>query len=202
MCVDEKGSFDVKERNINGEINDYATKRTGAISQSSKNKVCWDLSNGVHNDHTKHFGASEPDSTQAHAHGGPVSRSSPRPQTPSLSATETNTRDDVSVDHKNEGFNAKPAEGSEQAPSTSLTGRKRKPSKATEGKIQATSTSPTHIKDKQSTTYDQLAKPRNLSGTSKDGQAHENRECKSSPTDRKVDNVSLFGVQNETANDR
>ena len=65
-----------------------------------------------------------------------------------------------------------------------------------------TSTSPTNRKEKQSTPYDQSAKPRNLSVTSKDEQTHENRECKSSPMDREVDNVSLFGAHNGTANDR
>ena len=109
-----------------------------------------------------------------------MSRSS-RPQTPSSSPKETNTCDDVSVDHKNDVFKVKTAEGSEQAPSTSLTGRKRKQSKATEGKTQVTSTSPTNRKEKQSRPYDQAAKPRNLSVTQKIEQKHEKQECKSSP---------------------
>ena len=79
MCVDEKCSSNVKENYFNGEINGSKTKRTGAISKISNYKVCWDPSNEVHDDHSKLFGASDPDSIQAYALGGPVSRSSPRP---------------------------------------------------------------------------------------------------------------------------
>ena len=132
---------------------------------------------------------------------GPVSRSS-RPQTPSSSPKETNTCDDMSVEHKNDVFKVKTAERSKQSPSTFLTGRKRKQHKTAEGKTQVTSTSPTNRKEKQYTPYDQSAKARNLSVTSKDEQTHEKRVCKSSPSDRKVDSVSLFGARNGTANDR
>ena len=91
MCVDEKWSSNVKESYFNGEINVSKTKRTGAINNIFKYKVCWDPSNEVHDDYSKLFGASDPDSIQAYALGGQVSRSSPRPQTPSSSPKETNT---------------------------------------------------------------------------------------------------------------
>ena len=138
---------------------------------------------------------------RAKALRGPVSRSS-RPQTPSSSPKETNTCDDVSVDHKNDVFKVKTAEGSEQAPSTSLTGRKRSQHKAVEGKTQVTSTSQTNRKEKQSAPNYQSDKPRNLSATSRDEEKHENRECKSSPNDGEVEKVPLFGAPIETTKDQ
>ena len=139
-----------------------------------------------------------------------MSRSSPRPQipsvprppTPSLLPTETNKVDDVSVDHKNGVFNAKPAEGSKQAPSILVNGRKRKHSKGTEGKTQVTSTSQTNRNENQSEPKDQSDKPQNLSATTRDEEKHETTECKSSPNDREVGKVSLFGAPNETAKDQ
>ena len=65
-----------------------------------------------------------------------------------------------------------------------------------------TSTSPTNRKEKQYTPYDQSSKPRNLSATSRDEDKHENEECKSSPKDKEVLKVSLFGVPNEIKKDQ
>ena len=115
-------------------------------------------------EYSKLFGATVSVSIRANALRGPVSRSS-RTQAPSSSPKETNTCDDVSVDHTNDVFKVKTAEGSGQTPSTSLTGRKRK--------TQVTSTSPTNRKEKQYTPYDQSAKTRNLSLTAQDEQTHE-----------------------------
>ena len=72
---------------------------------------------------------------------------------PTLSSKEINTIDDVSGDHINDVFEVKTAEGNEQAPSTSFTGRKRKQHKAAEGKTQMTSSSPTNRKEKQYTNW-------------------------------------------------
>ena len=210
MCVNENWSSKIKERYFNGEIKVAKSKRTRAIINIFNYKVCWDPSNEAHDDYSKLFGAYDPDSIRAYALGGPVSRSSPRPQTPSvprlptpsLLPTETNTVDDASVNHKNGVFNAKPAEASKQAPSILVNGRKRKHSKGTEGKTQVTSTSQTNRKEKQSAPHDQTDKPRNLSATSRDEDKHENGECKSSPKDKEVLKVSLFGVPNEIKKDQ
>ena len=133
LCVDGKSPSSVT--------------RTKAIGKTSKYKVYRDQSNENNGDHSRLFGGNDPVSIRENALGGPVSRSS-RPQTPSSSPKEINTCDDVSVDHKNDVFKVKTVEGSEQAPSTSLTGRKREQHKATEGKTQVTSTSPTDRKEK------------------------------------------------------
>ena len=93
-----------------------------------------------------------------------MSRSS-RPQAHSASPKETNTYYDVSVDQRNDVFKVKSAEGSDETPSTSLTGRKRK--------TQVTSTSPTNREEKQYTPYDQSAKTQNLSVTTQDEQTYE-----------------------------
>ena len=111
-----------------------------------------------------------------------MSRSS-RPQPPSLSPKESNTYDDVSIDQSNDVFKVKTAEGSDETPSTSLTGRKRK--------TQVTSTSPTNRKEKQYTPYDQSAKTRNLSVTTQDEQTHEKCVCMLSVSDGGVDIVSV-----------
>ena len=71
----------------------------------------------------------------------------------------------MSFDHINDFFKIKTAEGSEQAPSTSLTGRKRK----TKGK----STSPKNKEEKQYTPNDQSAKTQNLSVTTQYEQTYE-----------------------------
>ena len=110
----------------------------------------------------------------------PGSRSSPRPQvpsvprppTPSLLPTEANTVDDVSGDHKNGVLNAKSAEASKQAPSILVNGRKRKHTKGTEDKTQETSTSQTNRNENQSEPKDQSDKPQNLSATTRDEEKH------------------------------
>ena len=107
-------------------------------------------------EYSKVFGTSSPVSIRANAFRGPVSRSS-RPQPPSLSPKESNTYDDVAVNQSNDVFKVKTAEGSDETPSRSLTGRKRK--------TEVTSTSPTNKEEKQYTLNDQSTKTPNLSVT-------------------------------------
>ena len=210
MSVNEHLSFEIKERYCNREIKGTKSKRTRATINIFNCKVCWGQSNEAHDSYNKLFGAFAPDSIRAYALGGPVSRSSPRPQipsvprppTPSLLPTEANTVDDVSVDHKNGVLNAKPAEASKQAPSILVNGRKRKHTKGTEDKTQETSTSQTNRNENQSEPKDQSDKPQNLSATTRDEEKHETTECKSSPKDREVRKISLFGAPNETTKDQ
>ena len=103
-------------------------------------------------------------SIRAKALRGPVSRSS-RPQPPSLSPKESNTYDDVAVNQSNDVFKVKTAEGSDETPSRSLTGRKRK--------TEVTSTSPTNKEEKQYTPNDQSTKTPNLSVTTQYEQTYE-----------------------------
>ena len=149
------------------EVASSESKRTKAIGKNSKDKVCLDRHSNGHGGKSRLFGATDPVFIRAYAFGGPVSRSS-RPQAHSASPKETNTYDDVSVDQRNDVFKVKTAEGSEQATSTSLNGRKKKQHKAAEGKTQVTSTPLTNRKEKQYTPYDQSAKTRNLSVTTQD----------------------------------
>ena len=115
-------------------------------------------------EYSKLFGISSPVSIRATASRGPVSRSL-RPQPPSLSPKESNTYDDVSIDQSDDVFKVKTAEGSDETPSTSLTGRKRK--------TEVTSTSPTNKEEKQYTPNDQSAKTPNLSVTTQYEQTYE-----------------------------
>ena len=84
MSVNENWSSKIKERYCNGDIKGTKSKRTRAIINIFNCKVCWGPSNEAHDNYNKLFGALDPDSIRAYALGGPVSRSSPRPQTPSL----------------------------------------------------------------------------------------------------------------------
>ena len=72
----------------------------------------------------------------------------------------------MAVKQSNDVFKVKTAEGSDETPSRSLTGRKRK--------TEVTSTSPTNKEEKQHTPNDQSAKTPNLSVTTQHEQTYEN----------------------------
>ena len=131
-------------------------KRAKKIDGDIKGKICLNRHGINHVVESRFFGATVSVSIRAKALRGPVSRSS-RPQPPFLLPKEINTCDDVSVDHTKEVFKVKTAEGSDETPSTSLTGRKRK--------TKVTSTSPTNKEEKQYTPNDQSTKTPNLSVT-------------------------------------
>ena len=53
MCVNENWSSKIKERYFNGKIKVDKSKRTRAINNIFNYKVCWEPSNGAHDDYSK-----------------------------------------------------------------------------------------------------------------------------------------------------
>ena len=138
-------------------------KRAKKIDGDIKGKICFNRHGINHVVESRFFGANRLGINSGKSSSWPSESS--RPQPPSLSPKESNTYDDVAVNQSNDVFKVKTAEGSDETPSRSLTGRKRK--------TEVTPTSPTNNQEKQYTPNDQSAKTPNLSVTTQYEQTYE-----------------------------
>ena len=138
-------------------------KRAKKIDGDIKGKICFNWHGINHVVESRFFGAKRLGINSGKSSSWPSESS--RPQPPSLSPKESNTHDDVAVNQSNDVFKVKTAEGSDETPSRSLTGRKRK--------TEVTSTSPTNKEKKQYTPNDQSANTPNLSVTIQYEQTYE-----------------------------